>query len=163
MLRMMDISIEEIRQLLNGDKTFQEILEVQRNRLAEKEAAITRNKNLCEQMICNRVDFRDEAFAVYLTQGNQMEKEGHAMVDVRKKDQRQKSLASIVAGSVVILFIGIFLGIFWWGAYQEPDIPVGVILFVSVIAGIPVVGILVALVLRLKEIKGGEENEASNY
>ena len=85
------------------------------------------------------------------------------MVDVRKKDQRQKSLASIVAGSVVILFIGIFLGIFWWGAYQEPDIPVGVILFVSVIAGIPVVGILVALVLRLKEIKGGEENEASNY
>lgn len=163
MLRMMDISIEEIRQLLNGDKTFQEILEVQRNRLAEKEAAITRNKNLCEQMIRNRVDFRDEAFAVYLTQGNKMEKEGHAMVDVRKKDQRQKSLASIVAGSVVILFIGIFLGFFWWGAHQDPDVPVWVIFLVTVSAGIPVVGILVALVLRLKEIKGGEENEASKY
>lgn len=163
MLRMMDISIEEIRQLLNGDKTFQEILEVQRNRLAEKEAAITRNKNLCEQMIRNRVDFRDEAFAVYLTQGNQMEKEGHAMVDVRKKDQRQKSLASIVAGSVVILFIGIFLGIFWWGTRQDPEIPVWVTLLVTISAGLPVVGILVALVLRLKEIKGGEENEASKY
>ncbi|SFQ19977.1 DNA-binding transcriptional regulator, MerR family [Lachnospiraceae bacterium XBB1006] len=163
MLRMMDISIEEIRQLLNDEKTFQDILEVQRNRLVEKQTAITRNKNLCEQMIRNRVDFRDETFAVYLTQGNQMEKEGHAMVDVRKKDQRQKSVASIVAGSVVILFIGIFLGLFWWGAHQDPDIPVWVIFLVTVSAGIPVVGILVALVLRLKEIKGGEENEASKY
>lgn len=163
MLRMMDISIEEIRELFSEKKTFSDVLTLQRNRLAEKEATVKKNRQLCEQMIQNHVDFRDDDFSVYLTQGNKMEKEGHAMVDVRKKDQRQKSLASIVAGSVVILFIGIFLGIFWWGAYQEPDIPVGVILFVSVIAGIPVVGILVALVLRLKEIKGGEENEASNY
>lgn len=163
MLRMMDISIEEIREMFDDRKNFSEVLVLQRNRLSEKEATLRKNKELCDQMLQNNIDFRDDDFSIYVTQGNKMEKEGHAMVDVRKKDQRQKSLASIVAGSVVILFIGIFLGFFWWGAHQDPDVPVWVIFLVTVSAGIPVVGILVALVLRLKEIKGGEENEASKY
>ena len=48
-------------------------------------------------------------------------------------------------------------------AYLTQDMPFGVLLLMIVIPVVIIAGIAVALKSRIKEIEGGEEDEASKY
>ncbi|MGN0170964.1 MAG: MerR family transcriptional regulator [Lachnospiraceae bacterium] len=162
-LRMMGISIEEIRDLLNEKKDFQVVLEHQILRLTEQQKAIGKMKELCNNMIDSRFTWNHENLTTYLAQMNLMEKEGQTMVDVKKKDQRQKSVAAVVAALVMMVLMGVVIGLIIWANGAEPGMPVGLLVFLVGIPTAVIVGIVMALTLRMKEIKGGEEYEASKY
>lgn len=162
-LRMMGISIEEIRDLLNEKKDFQVVLEHQVLRLTEQQKAIGKMKELCNNMIDSRFTWNHENLTTYLAQMNLMEKEGQTMVDVKKKDQRQKSVAAVVAALVMMVLMGMVIGLIIWANGAEPGMPVGLFVFLVGIPTAVIVGIVMALTLRMKEIKGGEEYEASKY
>lgn len=162
-LRMMDISIEEIRDLLNGKKEFRDVLKHQVLRLTEQQRAIDEMKKLCNSMIDSQFTWDHEDLTTYLAQMNLMEKEGHTLVDVKKKDKRHKGVVAAVAALVMIALMGMVLGLFVWASIVEPDMPM---ILLIICMGAPVfviIGIIMALYLRMKEIKGGEEYEASKY
>ena len=61
-----------------------------------------------------------------------------------------------------ILLMGILVGIFLWAAKVDP-IPLPFLLFVIAAPVSVMIGVLVALKERMKQIEGGEEDAARKY
>lgn len=79
-----------------------------------------------------------------------------------ENENRKKKIGAILAAALVIVYFGAMLiTIIWACTVDRPSIGILVLIFGCL--GVPIVGVSVALFLRLKEIDGGEENEACKY
>ena len=138
LFRKMDISIEEMRALFEKRKSLQRLI-------AEHQSLDTLNAENCLEEI------------------EQMEKEGARFMDIKKTDIRKKRRTGAIIGAVVmILLMGFTIGLMLWANTQDP-IPTGLLIFLIAIPVVIIGGILAALAGRMKEIEGGEEDEASKY
>ena len=84
-------------------------------------------------------------------------------MDVSKTDIRKKKRTGAIAGAVVMILLMAFtIVLILWANTQDP-IPLGLLLLITAIPVIIIIGTLIALAGRMKEIEGGEEDEASKY
>ena len=93
----------------------------------------------------------------------QMEKEGARFMDVKKTDIRKKRKTGAIAGAVIMTVLMAISVVFVLWVNTEDPMPVALL---AILIAIPVVitgGTLAALAGRMKEIEGGEEDEASKY
>lgn len=120
-------------------------------------------QELCEGMMREHLSLDSLDAENCLEDIEQLEKEGARFMNVNKTDVRRKKRTGALAGAaVMIALMGFLVGLMLWANTQEP-LPSGML---AVLIAIPVViciGILAALAGRMKEIEGGEEDEASKY
>ena len=83
-------------------------------------------------------------------------------MNIEKKDTRKRKKGPVIAAVIMTLLMFLLMGLVLWGNTQDP-LPIGVLLIILAIPGVVVVGVVLALKQRLKEIEGGEEDEASKY
>ena len=84
-------------------------------------------------------------------------------MNVNKTDvHKKKRMGAIIGAAVMTVLMLIVIVIMFWANAQDP-IPLGKLLFIMGIPVIIIVGTLIALAGRMKEIEGGEEDEASKY
>ena len=79
--------------------------------------------------------------------------------------RNRKKLAPWIVTLVFIAFFGTYIGILIFAQMQAKEVPFAVVLmglYIAVLAAM-IVGIIIALRQRLKEIDGGEEDEALQY
>ena len=76
---------------------------------------------------------------------------------------QKKLWGSLLAGFGVILYYGILLGLFVNAEMTTRDIPLLLFLFLIVVISIPIVAVGAVLIMRVREIKNGEEEEAKKY
>ena len=69
---------------------------------------------------------------------------------------------AIIAAAVFIVFMLGMVLVMAWGQKSEP-IPTGLFIFMEAIPIAIIIGTVIALVQRLREIKGGELDEARKY
>ena len=120
-------------------------------------------QTVSDQIIASRVSLENLATESYLDQIEQMEKEGMDFMDVGKKDiRKEKRLGAIIAGILMILLMLVPAAAIIWATKVE-QVPIFVILVFTVVPIVLAICISVALVGRIKEIEGGEEDEASKY
>ena len=82
---------------------------------------------------------------------------------INKRDfHKKKRNGAIVGAAVMVLLMLITIVIVFWANTQDP-IPLGMLLLIAGIPAVIIVGTLVALAGRMKEIEGGEEDEAAKY
>ena len=144
LFRKMDISIEEMKSLFEKKKSLQICLE-QHLRELEHRSLDSLNAEDCLEEI------------------EKMEKEGARFMDVSKTDIRKKKRTGAIAGAVVMILLMAFtIVLILWANTQDP-IPLGLLLLITAIPVIIIIGTLIALAGRMKEIEGGEEDEASKY
>ena len=99
----------------------------------------------------------------WLEEMERMEKEGIDFVNLGKVDIHMKKKTGAVTGGVVMMIFMVFMiGMILWGNSVDP-IPIGLLLFLIAIPTVMIIAIIVVLRSRLKEIEGGEEDEASKY
>ncbi len=161
LLRKLCIPIEEIRNMQNATFTLSECMERHLIYLQREEKNILCTREMCKKIIEseNMLESLDADF--YLEVMNTMEKEGVQFKNVSKIDQEKKT-GSIVTTTIIMIVATVFLIVCVAAIIKEPDsTPIMVIFILSTI--FLMVGVLVALKQRMKEIKGGEENEASKY
>ena len=82
-----------------------------------------------------------------------------------ENNRNKKKIAPWVAALVFIAFLGTYIGILIFAQLQAKDVPFAVVfigLYIVILAAM-IVGIIIALRQRLKEIDGGEEDEALQY
>ena len=152
LFRKMDISIEEMRALFEKRKSLQFCLE---QHLGELE--------MCQRLIAEHQSLDTLNAENCLEEIEQMEKEGARFMDIKKTDIRKKRRTGAIIGAVVmILLMGFTIGLMLWANTQDP-IPTGLLIFLIAIPVVIIGGILAALAGRMKEIEGGEEDEASKY
>ncbi len=77
---------------------------------------------------------------------------------------KRKLLGAVLAGGFVILYYGLLLiFISNTGLFTDKDVPLLFIFIILFAFCIPIIGVSMALVSRIKEIKNGEEEEAKKY
>ncbi len=98
----------------------------------------------------------------FLEKMNTLEKGGVRFVDTDKSDVKKRRRGAIISAIVCILYFALLLGLMLLGNQQEP-IPPAVLIFLISIPIVIIIGISIALKQRIKELKGGELDEARKY
>ena len=86
-------------------------------------------------------------------------------MNIKKQDARIKYVAPVVVTLVMIALMGGLIGLILWGfsVDVEDAPPLGLIIFLIAIPVVIIFGVLGALLQRIKQIRGGEEDAASKY
>ena len=95
----------------------------------------------------------------------QLEQEGTHFVNIKKQDTLSRYLGAVIAAAVFSALMGAVIALMIWALKTDPQGAPPLVLFVILLA-IPaaaIIGVLLALWQRIKQIQGGEEDAASQY
>ena len=163
LFRKMDISIEEMKLLFEKKKSLQICLEQHLKELDHRKEGLSKMQDMCERLILEHRSLESLNAEDCLEEIEQMEKEGAKFMDISTTDVRKKKRTGSIAGAVVMILLMAFtIVLILWANTQDP-IPLGLLLLIAAIPVIIIIGTLIALAGRMKEIEGGEEDEASKY
>lgn len=81
---------------------------------------------------------------------------------MKKHSKSGKYVAPTICAVLGILLPAFYLGLFIWCSMIEP-IPLPLLAVLVLGPGAVIVGVIIALLQRYQEIKGGEEDDASQY
>ena len=163
LFRKMDISIEEMRALLEKKKSLQICLEQHLKELERGKEGISKMQDICERLILEHRSLDNLNAEDCLEEMEQMEKEGAKFMNVNRTDVHRKKRTGAIVGAAVMTVLMVFTMVMMlWGNSQDP-IPLGMFLLLLAIPLVIIIGTLAALAGRMKEIEGGEEDEASKY
>lgn len=98
-----------------------------------------------------------------LDQIERSEKEGVRFMNLDKTDvRRKKTRGALLGGGIMIAIMVLLIWLVLWANHQDPlpGLLLAAILFFPCVIAICIVAVLIQ---RLKEIKGGEEDDAAQY
>lgn len=163
LLRKLSIPIEDMRQMFGGEKSLRSCLEYQIEEMERQKKNLLQIRNFCEELLDVDISLETLDAAQCLEQMEQLEKEGTNFMDVRKTDvHKKKIMGAVLGGGIMVVLMAVLIGIMIWGCMVDP-VPIGVMLFMVGIPAAVIIGVIAALIGRVKEIEGGEEDEASKY
>ena len=163
LLRKLGISVEEIRAVLNHSRSLEDCLEKHLAVLEKERENLSNMQRLSDAILQQRDSIDTLNTNEWLDEMEKLEKEGVDFVDVSKIDIRmKKKMGAVIGGAVMIVLMLAMIGFFLWANSQE-TLPVGVFIVFVGIPVIVIICIIVALRSRIKEIEGGEEDEAAKY
>ena len=163
LFRKMDISIEEMKLLFEKKKSLQICLEQHLKELEHRKEGLLKMQDMCERLILEHRSLESLNAEDCLEEIEQMEKEGAKFMNVNKTDvHKKKRTGAIVGAAVMTVLMLVTIIIVFWANAQDP-IPLGLLLLIAGIPAVIIAGTLIALAGRMKEIEGGEEDEAAKY
>ncbi|MCM1107245.1 MAG: MerR family transcriptional regulator [Blautia sp.] len=164
LLRKLGVSIEDIGALLAGQLRLEECLDRHLDTLERQKERLGRMQALAGQMIERHETLRSLDTDSCLEQAEKMEKEGMHFMNVEKRDRQKKKLTGAIAAGAVFILLAVIIPVIvlLWVNTIDPIPTVVIIVYIVVSVSIGA-AILAALIGRMKEIKGGEEDEASKY
>lgn len=163
LLRKLGVPIEEIKRIFQGSIHQDDCLDRHLDELERQKENLAKMQAISEQIIGSHVTLQNLDTENYLNQVESMEKEGTSFMDVEKTDRRRKKLmGAIIPGIVMILILTASIAAIAWMNTIE-KIPVIVNIILLGLPAIVIICIVAAIIGRMKEIKGGEEDEASKY
>lgn len=162
LLRKLSLPIEEIRKIQHGDLLLEDALQRQLIVLERERINLQETSGLCHSLMEDKCKYLSLTPDEYLERMVEMEKEGTKFANVSKNDIIQKKRGSMIAAGTFIIFMVFLICVLIWGYLTDP-IPLWIW---SVFVFIPVaviMAVIVALVQRIKELEGGEEDAARKY
>ena len=160
LFRQLSIPIEEILKLQQGYLTLEDCMRRHIIALDREEENVKQKKSICKQLEISGEQLSDMDTEKYLLLMKEMEKEGVRFMNVEQVDKRRR--APIIAAVVMVVLMVICIGFVAWAAKVDP-IPIPLLLIIMAIPAAVIVGVLLALKERMKQIEGGEEDAARKY
>ena len=162
LLRKLAIPIEEIRNILEGKLTLAECLNRHQIYLNHERKNLERIQEVCEEMAGESVSFEEVGTDLYLNQLDELERGGNRFMNVENVDVSKKKRGAVIAAVVMITLIILWDVLFLVLNLWDP-MPTLILLLMIVPPTIVIIGVLLALRERMKEIDKGEDYEAVNY
>ena len=162
LLRKLAIPIEEIRNILEGKLTLAECLNRHQIYLNHERKNLERIQEVCEEMAGESVSFEEVGTDLYLNQFDELERGGNRFMNVENVDVSKKKRGAVIAAVVMITLIILWDVLFLVLNLWDP-MPTLILLLMIVPPTIVIIGVLLALRERMKEIDKGEDDEAVNY
>ena len=162
LLRKLDIPCEQIRNVMDGKLTLSACVKDQQEALEKRGSDLQRMQELCNLLSEEAADFDSLDAAAFLENMRKLEQGGVRFVDTSKSDVKKRRTGAIVSAVVCILYFAALGGLMFLGNSVDP-IPPAVLIFLILIPIVMIVDITLALRQRMKEIKGGELDEARKY
>lgn len=162
LLRKLGIPIESIRKMESGEMKLDDCMIKRVHELKETVRNARMMQTVCQEMLDQTSGFDKIDTDLYLAKIDQLEKGGTQFMNIEQQDKRQSIIAPVFFAGITILAVAAFVLLLFYLNSVDPA-PFGVLGF-FVIAGLAVcVGVIIACRERIKEIKGGELDEARNY
>lgn len=163
LLQKLGVSVEEIKRALAGTLSLQECLERHLRLLEKEQENLTNMETLANAILTQNPSPDTLQTDEWLDEMEKMEREGVDFVKVDKIDiHMKKKMGAVIGGILAIIFLLLPIILLLWANSQEP-LPLGVLALFIVIHAIIIICVLIVLKSRLKEIEGGEEDEAAKY
>ena len=167
-LRKLYVPVEEIRSLFEGRTSLEDCLTSHLGELEKHRRDLDEIRLITEALLAERGS--GEALTIdgldidsRLANIARLEHEGRKFMNIDVNDVHRKKTFGAVTGAVIFIVLMVLLiALVLWSNSQDPipDILLGTILGFPLIA---IVCVIMALSQRMKEIKGGEEDEAAKY
>ena len=163
-LRKLNVPIPQIQRLLEGTLSPADCFRQHMTDLDRKASDIREARIIAQRALDQNAQTLEELdIDSCLTVMAQKEQEGVRFMDLNKTDiHRKKSLGAIIGGGIMILLMGLIIWLVLWANRQDPLPPVLLLIVLAVPAAV-VFGVIAVLIQRLKEIQGGEEDDAAQY
>ena len=166
LLRKLGLPLEEIRQMQRGTHTVgdgmrRHLISLERDR-QNLEASI----RLCGSLADRRERLEDLDAQALLEEMARMEQEGTTFMNKQRQDtKRRRYVAPVLITVLMAVLMAGLIWLFLWAFAVDPagapPLPV-LALFVAIPAAV-VIGVVIALVQRVREIERGEEDDARKY
>lgn len=163
LFRKLGIPIEDIKRIFEGILDVNTCLDQNLSRLEKEKNSLDKMQEVSEAIMAKKLNLQNLNPEEYLDEIERLEKGGVSFMALDKTDmQRKKRKGAIGATIAVLAFILCYIAICVWGMMTDP-VPIWVAVVIIGIALVVIVGIILALIGRMKEIEGGEEDEAAKY
>ena len=162
-LRELGVSIRELRMLNNKEISLDEVLEERIKKIDEEKKNYEQVKNMCLEIIQKHESYESLDINEKFEQISILNKGGFTLRNI-KTNKRKKIMGAIISSLLFSLIFLLVVGVItYFEFFSGEPIPIFVYLFLIIIFLLPVMAVLYNLVIRIKEILGGEEDEASKY
>lgn len=161
LLRKLSLPIEEIRRIQSGTLLLADALQRQLIVLEREQTNLAETAGLCRLILEDETSYQALSPDQYLERMVEMEEKGTKFKSV-SSDTIRKKRGSILAAVVFILIMIALIGMFIWGYTQDPLPNLVFVLFLLVPITV-VFAVIIALLQRIKELEGGEEDVARKY
>lgn len=161
-LRELNVPVSDIKKLKNKELSLQDCMKDRIKSIEESEREFSKIKNMCYEISSSNLEYENIDITKYSEEMNVLNKRGVTLKDYKKTDNR-KILGACLSSIGFSIFFIFFIILFTVLAFTEEGFPFILYIILLSVFGFPILGIVINLVKRIKEIKGGEENEASKY
>ena len=165
LMRKLGVPLEEIRRMQAGGT----VADGMRRHLVTLE----RERSSLEQsiLLCQSLKNREERLdvldaAALLEEMERLEQTGTTFQDKQKQDAKPVRYAgAVVMALLTTALMAALIVLMVWGFTVDPADapPLALLLVLVAIPGVIILGVLLALFQRIKEIQKGEEDDAKNY
>ena len=165
LMRKLGVPLEEIRRMQAGGT----VADGMRRHLVTLE----RERSSLEQsiLLCQSLKSREERLdaldaAALLEEMERLEQTGTTFRDKQKQDAKPVRYAgAVVMALLTTALMAALIVLMVWGFTADPADapPLALLLVLVAIPGVIILGVLLALFQRIKEIQKGEEDDAKNY
>jgi len=162
-LRELNVSIREIKMLEDGSLNLESVMNERMQKISEEEAKFLKVKKMCKDIIDSKETYESIDITNYFHRMNTLNKEGFTMRE--GINDKTKKIMGAVTSSLIFsaLFIFLVIMITYFQLTEDEKMPWFIYFFIIAILATPILGIIGNLIARIKEINGGEEDEASKY
>ncbi|MBO4886716.1 MAG: MerR family transcriptional regulator [Firmicutes bacterium] len=162
LLRQLGISCDNIRKMKDGKLEIEKCMHDRLRELEEEERSIDHMRTMCDLLSQETGTFSSLDASLYLDKMKELEKGGGKFMNIRMSDVRKRKTGAIIAAAFMVVLMAAMIVLIFWADKIDPA-PKGVLIVVIALFGSIIVGVLIALVQRLKEVKKGELDEANKY
>lgn len=161
LLRMLDVPCAEILRVTEGAQSLSDCMRAHAKTLQARQTDLDRMRELCA-LLSEEPDFAALGAEDYLEKMRKLERGGARFVDFKQSDVKKRRAAAVLSAAVFVALMAIIIALVLWGNHVEPMPPL-LLVFVIAFPLAVIVGVLIALRQRMKELKGGELDEARKY
>ena len=165
LLRKLGLPIEEIRRMQEGKQTVgdgmrRHLVTLERDRQNIDEAV-----RLCRLLQEREIPLGELDAEVVLAEMERLEQSGASFQNRQRQDVRIRYVAPVAIAAVAVVLLGALMGLLAWGILYDPAAAPPPALTAVLMAGpgLLIVGVLLALFQRVKEIGKGEIDDAKQY
>ena len=165
LLRKLDVPLDEIRRMQQGALTLTDGLRRHMIQLERQQQNLATMQRLCQELADAGAQLPGLEADDWLGRMERMEQEGTRFVNIRKKDTMARYLGPVIAALVFVGLMGLTIAFLVWACTVDPvdRPPLGLLIFLIAAPMVVIVGVVLALIQRIKQIQGGEEDAASQY
>ena len=166
LLRKLGVPLDEIRRLQNENATVADGMRRHLISLEREQKNLEQSMVFCQRMKDQEVKLSDLDAEIWLKEMESMERAGTTFQNKQRGDFKVKRyVPATVASVVMILLMAGVIALMLWAFKVDPvgAPPWPILVLLVGIPAVIILGVLLAVVQRWREIGGGEEDEARKY
>jgi len=166
LLRKLGLPLEEIRQMQSGAYTVGDSMRRHLVTLERERENLEAAAALCAQLAQYRDPLDTLDTDIWLKRMAEMEQEGTMFMNKQKQDTRKKRyVAPILSAVVMALLMAGCIWLYLWAFEVDPigAPPLPLLALLIAMPAAVILGVVIALVQRMKELKNDEVEDAKKY